>query len=270
VGGIGSLLLALFGFVQEQSWFDLPRADSEHVRATFVLVAVWYAVFALPLFLFTPDAGGQSKPLRRAAKDGLKQLRDSIRQARAYTPILRFLLARMLFIDGLATIFAFGGVYAAGTFGMNEEQVLLFGIALNVTAGIGAAAFAWIDDQFGSKRTILISLVGLIIPGTLLLLVESSTLFWLFGMLLGVFVGPVQAAGRSYLARTAPLHLRNQMFGLFAFSGKATAFIGPFLVAWITAWYGSQRAGMSVIVLLLLGGFLLMLSVPEEARESES
>ena len=269
-GGIGSLLLALFGFVQEQAWFDLPRTGSEHVRATFVLVAVWYAVFALPLFLFTPDETTKPMALARAAREGLTQLRDSIRQVRAYAPLLRFLLARLLFIDGLATIFTFGGVYAAGTFGMNEERVLLFGIALNVTAGLGAAAFAWIDDRFGSKRTILISLVGLIIPGSLLLVVESTTLFWVFGMLLGIFVGPVQAAGRSYLARTAPIHLRNQMFGLFAFSGKATAFLGPLLVGWITAWYGSQRAGMSVIILLLLAGFLVMLSVPEEGREAES
>jgi UMF1 family MFS transporter len=269
-GGIGSLLLALFGFVQEQAWFALPRGDAEHVRATFVLVALWYGVFALPLFLFTPDETTRPKPLARAAREGLLQLRDSIRQARAYAPILRFLLARMLFIDGLATIFAFGGVYAAGTFGMDEEQVLMFGIALNVTAGLGAAAFAWVDDHFGSKQTILVSLIGLIIPGSLLLVVQSSTLFWVFGMLLGVFVGPVQAASRSYLARAAPVHLRSQMFGLFAFSGKATAFLGPLLVGWVTAWYGSQRAGMSVIIVMLLGGFALMLTVPKETGKPVS
>lgn len=266
-GGIGCLLLALFGFVREPAWFALPREESEHVRATFVLVAVWYAVFALPLFLFTPDEPGERKGLRRAIHEGLAQFRDSIRQVRAYTPILRFLLARMIFIDGLATLFAFGGVYAAGAFGMNAQQVLLFGIALNVTAGIGAVAFAWVDDWLGSKRTILLSLVGLIIPGTVLLVVESSTLFWIFGMALGVFVGPVQAAGRSYLAHTAPEHLRNQMFGLFAFSGKATAFLGPLLVGWVTGLFDSQRAGMSVIIILLFIGFLLMLSVPAEKRE---
>ncbi len=267
-GGIGSLLLALFGFVQESAWFELPRTQSEHVRATFVLVAVWYAVFALPLFLFTPDEPRRRKPLGRAMHDGLAQLRDSIRQVRRYAGILRFLIARMVFIDGLATIFAFGGVYAAGTFGMNEQQVLMFGIALNVTAGIGAVGFAWVDDWIGSRQTILVSLIGLIVPAVLLLLIESLTLFWVLGMLLGVFVGPVQAAGRSYLARAAPDHLRSQMFGLFAFSGKATAFLGPLLVGWVTGLFDSQRAGMSVIVVLLSLGFLLMLSVPapEQAR----
>lgn len=261
-GGIVSLLLALFGFVREGAWFDLPRAESEHVRATFVLVAVWYGLFAIPLFLFTADEPARHKGLQQAARDGLAQLRDSLRQVRAYAHILRFLLARMIFIDGLATLFAFGGVYAAGTFSLNETQVLMFGIALNVSAGIGAAAFAWVDDWFGSKHTILVSLIGLMVPGTLLLVVESVTLFWVFGMLLGVFVGPVQAAGRSYLAHTAPLHLRSQMFGLFAFSGKATAFVGPLLVGWVTGWFDSQRAGMSVIIVLLAIGFVLMLTVP--------
>jgi UMF1 family MFS transporter len=232
------------------------------VRGTFVLVAVWYLVFALPLFLLTPDARAEGKALRRAVGDGLRQLRDSLRQVRAYAPILRFLVARMFFIDGLATIFAFGGVYAAGTFGMDEQKVLLFGIALNLTAGLGAAAFAWIDDWVGSKPTILFSLIGLIVPGTALLVVESDVLFWLFGVTLGVFVGPVQAASRSYMARAAPVHLRTQMFGLFAFSGKATAFLGPLLVGWVTGLFASQRAGMSVIIVFLLTGFVLMLTVP--------
>jgi UMF1 family MFS transporter len=270
VGGIGSLLLALFGLVRDPAWFTLSRAEFEHVRATFVLVALWYALFALPLFLFTPDEPARHKPLRKAVHDGLAQFRESLRQVRAYASILRFLVARMLFIDGLATIFAFGGVYAAGTFGMNEQQVLMFGIALNVTAGLGAAAFAWVDDWLGSKRTILISLLGLILAGSLLLVVESRSLFWAFGMLLGIFVGPVQAAGRSYLARAAPAHLRSQMFGLFAFSGKATAFVGPLLVGWVTGWFGSQRAGMSVIIVLLSLGFLIMLTVPDAERKASA
>jgi MFS-type transporter involved in bile tolerance (Atg22 family) len=103
--------------------------------------------------------------------------------------------------------------------------------------------------------------VTMVVPA--LLLVESHAAFWTFGMLLGVFVGPVQAAGRSYLARAAPEALRIQMFGLLAFSGKAAAFVGPFLVGWVTATFDSQRAGMSVIVVLLSLGFLLMLRVPE-------
>lgn len=263
LGGIASLLLALFALVREPAWLDLPRDAQQHVRATFVLVAAWYAVFALPLLLLTPDSTRRRAPLGEAFGRGLAQLRRTLRDARRHGDLVRFLVARMIFIDGLATIFAFGGIYAAGTFDMDAQEVLWFGIALNVTAGAGAIAFGWVDDALGGRRTILLSLAGLILCGTAILLVESRTAFWAFGMLLGVFIGPVQAAGRSYLARNAPPGMRSELFGLLAFSGKATAFAGPFAVGWVTTLFDSQRAGMSVIVVLLAIGFVLMLGVPE-------
>lgn len=264
-GGTVCLVVALVGFVWEDPLVSLDRSTSADVRATFVLVAVWYAVFALPLLLATPDTQGTGKTLRRAVPDGLRQLRDSLREVRKYRHIVRFLIARMIYIDGLATMFAFGGIFAAGTFNMSPEEVLKFGIALNVTAGIGAGAFAWIDDWMGSKLTILLSLVGLAVPGTLLLLAPNQTWFWVWGMTLGIFVGPAQAASRSYMGRVAPEALQTQMFGLFALSGKATAFVGPLLVGWITYWAGSQRVGMSTIILFFAIGFALMLTVPSEA-----
>jgi UMF1 family MFS transporter len=265
-GGLACLLLAMAAFMGENPWLNLPRDSGQQVRATFVLVALWYAAFSLPLFLFTPDEPAVGGGLRRALREGLHQLGDSLKAVRAYVPILRFLLARIFFIDGLATLFAFGGVYASGTFDFSARQVLMFGILLNVTAGVGAAAFAWIDDRLGSKRTILVSLVGLIVPGALMLVVQSHALFWLLGGILGIFVGPVQAASRSWMARAAPEHLRTQMFGLFAFSGKATAFLGPLLVGWVTGLFDSQRAGMGVIIVFLVAGFALMLTVPAAAR----
>src|SRR5439155_1614181 len=170
-----------------------------------------------------------------------------------------FLIAHMIYADGLGTVFAFGGVYAAGTFGMTEEEVLKFGIALNVTAGLGAAAFAWVDDWIGAKRTILIALAGLILTTSAILLADSRGLFWTFGLTLGVFVGPVQAASRSYMARIAPVELRSEMFGLFAFSGKVTSFLGPLFVGWLTAAAGSQRIGMTSILAFFLLGFVLLL-----------
>jgi UMF1 family MFS transporter len=266
-GGLVSLVVALFAFVKtDDPWFSLDRTTAEHVRATFLLVAVWYLLFAMPFFLVTPDSRGTGKGLARAARDGLRQLSGTIRQVRSYGDILRFLIARMIYIDGLATVFAFGGVYAAGTFDMTEEEVLIFGIALNVTAGIGAALFAWVDDWIGSKPTILLSLVGLMVPGTLILFVQSPKLFWAFGLLLGVFVGPVQAASRSFLARVAPAPLLTEMFGLYALSGKATAFLGPLLVGWLTYLSGSQRIGMGTVILFFFLGFLLMITVPPDRQ----
>jgi len=262
-GGVASLVIALFVFIKGNDAFNLDHSTAEQVRATFVLVAVWYALFALPLFITCPDTARTGKGMTRALGDGLRQLADTIRHARRHKPIIRFLIARILFIDGLATLFTFGGVYAAGTFDMPEQQVLTFGLALNITAGIGAAGFAWVDDWLGSKTTIELSLVGLIIAGGATLLVASQTAFWALGLALGIFVGPVQSASRAYLARIAPVELRTQMFGLLALSGKATAFAGPILVGAVTDASGSQRMGMGVIIALFMAGLAVMLTVPE-------
>lgn len=270
VGGLACLALALFGFVRDDAWLPLPRDEAEHVRATFLLAAAWLGVFALPLLMVPMDRAEKRKPLGRAVRDGLGQLRDTLREVRRYAVIVRFLAARMLFVDGLATLFAFGGVYAAGTFEMSEQQVLLFGILLNVAAAFGAILFAWLDDLLGPRTILLLALSGLIVFGTLVLLVEQPMAFWVLGSLLGVFIGPAQAAARSYLARVAPPALRAELFGLFALSGKATAFAGPLLVGWVTWLAGSQRVGMSVIVVFFILGLLLMLTVPEAETDGQS
>lgn len=263
-GGLVCLVVVLFGLVRQDAWVSLDRTTAQHVRAAFPFVAVWTIVFALPLFLATPDVARPGRRFVEAVQAGLKQLAGSLRDVRQYGPVYRFLIARMIFIDGLATLFAFGGVYAAGEFAFSDEDVLWFGIGLNVTAGLGAAAFAWIDDRIGGKRTIEASLLGLIAAGTALLAVREVRLFWIAGLALGVFVGPAQAAGRSYLARTTPKNVRTQTFGLYALSGRATAFAGPLLVGWITYLTGSQRAGMAIVVILFAVGLAILRGVPAD------
>lgn len=263
LGGIICLSLALFVFVQPQPpLLGLDAASAEPVRATFVLVSAWYLLFALPLLALVPEPDPTTS-MRTALSAGLVQLRQTWGHLREYRLILRFMIARMLFIDGLATLFAFGGIYAAGTFGMSGRQILYFAITLNVTAGIGAFLFALIEDRIGSRTTILISLFCLMVVGIYVLCTQTVQGFWIGGAALGIFVGPAQAASRSYLARMAPEHLRNEMFGLLAFSGKATAFIGPLLVGWITQLTASQRWGMSTILVLFAAGFALMWPLPE-------
>ena len=268
-GGLSCLVVGLVLFVQpDPPRFGLDKQAAEHVRATALLVAAWFAVFSLPLFLWTPDTPATGLGLAAAARRGLGTLVATLRRIGSYRQIVRFLLARMIYIDGLNTLFTFGGIYAAGTFGLGFTEIMIFGIGLNVAAGLGAAAFAWIDDAIGSKRTILIAVAGLAGFGTVLVVIEDLTLFWIFGLGLGIFVGPAQAASRSMMARMAPEHLRAEMFGLFAFSGKATAFLGPALLGAVTAATGSQRAGMATILVFFAVGGLLLLSVREPARGS--
>lgn len=266
-GGLLCLLLALLGFVREGAWFPLPRGDASHVRATFVLAALWFGLFALPL-LTARLPGREGSTGRFELGASLRELWHTLRGLPRQGPLLRFLVARMLYTDGLATLFAFGGVYAAGTFAMTESQVLAFGIGLNVTAGLGAVGFAHLDDRIGSRNTIVIALLALLVTSAGTLLAQSVTAFWVAGLALGIFVGPAQAASRSLLARMAPAQQRNQLFGLFTLSGKATAFLGPLLVGWLTFLSGSQRVGMAVILGLWLVGLVLMLTVPADRPDA--
>jgi UMF1 family MFS transporter len=169
----------------------------------------------------------------------------------------------MIYTDGLNTLFAFGGIYAAGTWGMAVDEVILFGIALNFTAGAGAAGFAWVDDWIGARRTILIALVGLMIFGGLILVVQTKLWFWILGVAIGIFFGPAQAASRSLMARMAPPDMRAEMFGLYALSGKATAFIGPALLGWVTVMTDSQRAGMATVLVFFVVGFVILWPLKE-------
>ena len=266
-GGLGCLGLALVGFVQpETPWFGLGKANGENIRATAPLVALWFVVFAVPLFVFTPDVPRSGLGLRAAIGAGLRQLRDTLRDVRRYRAIVLFLIASALYRDGLATLFAMGGLYAAGAFSMSFEQILIFAIALNVAAGVGAAGFGWIDDWLGSRRTVMLSLIGLMGFGVPVLLVEDARLFVALAVGLGIFVGPAQAAGRSFMARISPPAMETEMFGLYAFAGKSVAFLGPILFALATDAFDSQRAGMSVVFLFFLAGALVLRHVPEAEK----
>ena len=264
-GGLVCLGLTLVLLVQaETPIFGLDKENFEHIRATGPMVAIWMAVFAAPFFLWTPDRPDQGISFAAALKRGIATLIDTFRRVREYKQIVRFLIARMMYTEGLNTLFTFGGIYAAGTFGMEFDELILFGIALNVTAGLGAAAFAWVDDRIGPKRTILIAVTGLTVLGAVLLFVEGKALFWTFALPLGIFVGPAQAASRTMMARLAPPRMMTEMFGLYALSGKATAFLGPALLAWMTVVFASQRAGMAVIMVFFLLGLVLLMGVADK------
>jgi UMF1 family MFS transporter len=269
VGGIAALAIVLAVFIQAQTPpFGLDKAMAQPVRAAAPFSALWYAVFALPLFFWVGEPARVRLPLHIAAHRGLTDLWATI--VDLWTSdrrhILWFLVAQMIYTDGLTTLFAFGGIYAAGTFGMTMSEVIVFGIALNLTAAIGALACAWVDDWIGPRRTIALALAAIIALSTALLLIESKAWFWGTALVLGMFFGPAQAASRSLIARVAPETHRTQMFGLFALSGRVTAFIGPAVLATATSAFDSQRAGMATIVLFFTVGLvLLVFKVPPRA-----
>jgi UMF1 family MFS transporter len=264
-GGLLCLAVALYGLVQaEPPPFGLDPKAAEPVRATALLTAAWFTVFAVPLFVLVREPRGAGVPLRRAVGRGLRQLVHTLRHARRHGNAMRFLLAAMIYSDAVHTIFTLGGVYAAATYGMDIAGVIKLGIALNVTAGIGAALGGWIDDRFGSRRTIVWSLIALLITSAAVLIAPDERSFWIAALAMSTFFGPVQAASRTLMARIAPPAERTEMFGLFALSGKVTAFLGPALVGWITLATGSQRLGLSSVLVFFGVGLWLMADVHDQ------
>jgi MFS transporter, UMF1 family len=267
VGGLCCLALALVGFVQTDTpLFGIGKEDAANIRAVAPMTALWYLVFLLPFWFLTPDAPGRGLRPLAAIRAGLADLISTLRAARAQPDLWRFLLANMLYTDGLTTLFAFGGIYAAGTFGFSFAEVIQFGIALNVTAALGAVAFGFADDRLGPKTVIACGLLGLLLSGAAVLISTSKLVFWISALFIGLFLGPVQAASRTWMAHRAPEHQRAELFGLMALSGKATAFLGPALLAQVTLATGSQRWGMATVLAFFAAGLALLLTVRSPAK----
>lgn len=264
LGGLTCLGLCLLLIRAEPPLFGLDKATQEPVRATALLVAGWFGLFALPLFVLTPDraAGAVSMTSGQAVRQGLARLRATWARLPDMPGMLRFLMASALYRDGLGTLFAVGGLYAAGSFGMSFSEILIFGIGLNITAGLGALAFGWLDDRLGSRRTVLLALAGLILFGSAILLVGDRWWFMALALAMGVFVGPAQSASRALLARLSRPEHMTEMFGLYALTGKSVAFLGPLAFGLVTDLTGSQRWGMSVVIGFLLLGAWLLWSMP--------
>jgi len=260
VGGMVCMGIALVGFVADVPWFGMSTEDGWNIRATNLLVAGWFLLFALPMFLLVPET--RTNAARISVKAAFQELAQTAQHIGRFRELVKFLVARLVFNDGLVTVFAFGGIYAAEVFNMNMSEVIMFGVVLNVTSGIGAFLFGFVDDRIGGKNTILITIVMLAVATGMAVWAPTREWFWAAGILLGIFVGPNQSASRSLMGRFVPDKHQSEFFGFFAFSGKATAFVGPILLGSLTSAV-SHRAGMASVMLFFIVGGLLLLTVNE-------
>lgn len=257
LGGIIALAIILFiSVLHPVSW--LHTNTYEQIRIVGPFSALWFALFSLPLFLFVPNTPHTKHSLYQTLNRGLRELFATFKMLVQEKNILTFLLARMIYTDGLNTLFAFGGIFAAGTFHFNFTDILIFGISLNILAGLGSISLAWLDDYLGSKPTILISLGFLTLFSFALLLTHERFWFWLTAASLSLFVGPVQAASRSLMAHLTPPNKSSELFGLYAMTGRITAFAGPWVLGLATLHFHSQRAGMATILFFFILGWILL------------
>ena len=292
IGGIVSLILVL-GFLATnpdsgrtlfglQPLFGLDPVTHEGDRISGPLTGLWFIVFVLPMFLFTPDYPARHR-LGAAMREGLGQLQATLRSLPQQRDIALFLIANMIYTDGLVSLFAFGGIYAAGTFGWNTIQIGTFGIILAAAGTLGGWLGGKLDDRLGPKRVIAGSMTLLLLAIIAILLVSRDSILFipvtpavpggplfaslperaylLLGCIIGACGAPLQAASRSLLIRMVPQDQVAQYFGLFALTGKVTSFIGPLLIGTVTALTASQKAGMAVLVLFFAAGLLLLARV---------
>lgn len=262
LGYVGGLLALALGLGLYSGW--VPDTDYLNVRASTLLVAAWYAVFSIPMFLWvTERAERRAASAGEYAIVGFRRVGDTFRQMRTFAEAAKLLLARLIYNDGLTTIFAMASIYVGATLGMGFGEVLVMGIVINLAAGIGAAGFGFVDDRIGGKRTIMITLVVLVAATAVGSLAESTTTFWVAAIFIGLMVGPNQSASRSLLSRFVPDSKQAEFFGFFAFSGKLSSVAGPFLYGLLLTLTENHRIAMGSIILFFVTGFLILLAVDE-------
>jgi len=280
LGGIIVLLLLYFLLIQpDVGLFGVSDTDGLNIRVSMIICGLWTLLFTIPAFLVLKD-----RPRPRAPRVGVAMSYRLV--GRSITGLwgtsrhtVYFLLASALYRDGLAGVFAFGAILASGTFGLSAADVIVFGAAANIIAGIATMAFGLLDDRIGPKRVILVSLGSLVVLGTLIFILHDggATTFWVLGLLMTVFVGPAQAASRSFLARLIPEGKNGEIFGLYATTGRVVSFMAPaafgiFIAigAGITGQENTQYWGILGIVLILAAGFAVMLPVKEHTEHRVS
>lgn len=250
----------------------LDAAMREGTRSVGPLTAVWYAIFVIPFFLWVKDKPRRAKA-KGALSKGLLELKATLRNLPSRPSLLAFLVASMFYRDALNGIYTFGGIYAKGVLGWSIVNIGLFGI-LAITSG---ALFAWIggkaDRAYGPKPVILISIFTLIAVVVVIVLIDRHSVFGVpvgpnsnlpdiiffgCGFVIGAAGGTIQAASRTMLVRQADQTRMTEAFGLYALSGKATAFLAPIAIAVATEVTQSQRLGVTPLIALFIFGLFLL------------
>ena len=273
LGGIVLLLLCYVGFVvgdgDTRGLLHVPTEDGLNIRLVTLLAAGWFLVFALPVLFAVLELPASVSPTPKTGffesyRILFRDVRELWRDDRS---TVVYLFASALYRDGLAGIFTFGAVLAVSVYGIAEDDVLIFGVAANVTAAAGALLAGRLDDSLGPRFVIVFSLVALLLTAVALLIASGPVAFWVLGLVLTLFVGPAQSASRTFLARITPVGKEGQHFGLYAMTGRAVSFLAPSLFGFFAFVTGSDKAGIIGIMLVLAAGLLVLLRVPARVED---
>ena len=259
IGGIVILLISIKLFIDTDNLpFGLIKEEAQNIRAIALLVSFWFLIFATPFLFFAIK-----EKKKKITKNISSNFTDIIKLVwnKKLNVLGKFLIARMLYADGLNAIIVMGGIFAVGVFNLEIQDLLKLSILMNITAFIGAFLGGVANDKYGSKPVIIFSLIGLIFSSTAILFIFSPLMFFFLAAINGFFIGPVQSASRVVITSLLNKNNQGKGFGLFATSGKLTSFMGPLLVSTVTFLTDSQRIGFSAAIILLLVGLIILLNI---------
>jgi len=272
LGYVGTVIIFIFYYsfflLPKDPIFNLNSSTYENIRISFPITGLWILVFSLPLFFLfkDPDKKNQSRSIN--LKESFDQLSLTFKNLRKYKNLVLFLVSRLFYMDGINAIFAVAAIYATFVFGMTTTDIIILGIGTNIAAGLGSWIFSFVEKYFGSKNVIVFSLIFIFLISIIILLIDTKNLFIIFAMGLSSFFGPVQSASRVYFAKTIPDDKKYEFFGFYSFSGKVTSFIGPVMFGTITYLFSSHKVGMASLLVLFFIGFLLILGVENDRKET--
>lgn len=267
LGGIIALVVVVV--LNQVEWFGIDLSDGMAYRLIALGAAVWTVVFALPFVLFVPEAPPHpDRPQVGLLRGYVVLVQDIVRLFRQDRATAWFLVSSAIYRDGLAGIFTFGALIASASFGFSANEVIIFGIALNLVAGIATIISGRLDDKFGSRNVIIVALVVLILSALAVFFFREGgkTVFWVGGIVLSAAVGPAQASSRALLARMAPEGMQGQFFGLYATTGRVMSFWSPLMWSLFIGWFGATHFGILGITIVLVIGLIVLLAVRPPAR----
>jgi len=259
IGGIIILFISIKLFIDTDNLpFGLIKEESQNIRAIALLVSIWFLIFSIPFLFFVIKES--KKKIKKSVSSNFEDLKKLLWNKKI-SVLGKFLIARMLYADGLNAIIVMGGIFAVGVFNLEIQDLLKLSVLMNITAFIGAFVGGMANDRYGSKIVIIFSLIGLILSSVAILFTFSVSTFFFLAAINGLFIGPIQSASRVVITSMLNKNNQGKGFGLFATSGKLTSFIGPLLVSTITFVTASQRIGFSAAIILLLSGLIILLNI---------
>ena len=262
LGTVPILLIVLYFFIlPEKSLFNLDKNDFEHVRFTSFVVVIWFFIFSIPMLFKFSDQNQNAQ--QKYSVNMFKELFQMIWQKK-FTMVGKFLFARMLYADALIVLISGGGVFASGVFGYNFQEIIQMAIAANIVAFLSVIIGGYLNDKFSSKKIILACISALILCVVFISMIAQTKMQFFFGvMVVSIFLGPIQSASRVMMTLLLDSGNVGKGFGLFAFSGRITSFLGPLLVGTMTFLF-SQRVGLLSCIILFFLGFIFMMKVKED------